>query len=57
MAGFGGIKSALLPNTKVVHGMATLGTLASYLRVKSGKMFLDKHKSTLVRFREMGKTT
>jgi hypothetical protein len=52
MAGFGGIKSAL-PNAKVVHGMATLGTLAAYLTVKSGKMFLDKEKSTLVRFREM----
>ena len=56
MAGFGGIKSAL-PNQKVVHGMATLGTLAAYLRVDNGKMFLDKDKSTLVRFREMGKTT
>ena len=56
MAGFGGIKSAL-PNAKVVHGMATLGTLAAYLTVKNGKMFLDKDKSTLVRFREMGQTT
>lgn len=56
MAGFGGIKSAL-PKTKVVHGMATLGTLAAYLRVENGKMLLDKDKSTLVRFRGMGQTT
>jgi hypothetical protein len=40
MAGFGGIKSAL-PNTKVVHGMATLGTLTAYLNDADGKMFLD----------------
>jgi hypothetical protein len=56
MAGFGGIKSAL-PNAKVIHGMATLGTLAAYLRVENGKMFLDREKSTLVRFREMAQTT
>ena len=56
MAGFGGIKSAL-PKAKVVHGMATLGTLASYLRAEKGTMFLDKDKSTLVRFREKGQTT
>jgi hypothetical protein len=56
MAGFGGIKSAL-PNAKVVHGMATLGTLAAYLNVEKGKMFLDKAKSKVVRFREMDKTT
>ncbi len=52
MAGFGGVQSAL-PNTKVVHGMATLGTLAAYLRVENGKMFLDKDKSKVVKFREM----
>jgi hypothetical protein len=56
MAGFGGIKSAL-PNAKVVHGMATLGTLAAYLKVEKGKMFLDKSKSKVVRFREMAQTT
>ena len=56
MAGFGGIQSAL-PNAKVVHGMATLGTLAAYLRVEKGKMFLDKAKSKVVKFREMGQTT
>jgi hypothetical protein len=56
MAGFGGIKSAL-PNAKVVHGMATLGTLAAYLNVDKGKMYLDKTKSKVVRFREMWKTT
>ncbi len=56
MAGFGGIKSAL-PNVKVVHGMATLGTLAAYLRVEKGKMFLDKANSKVVKFREMGQTT
>jgi hypothetical protein len=56
MAGFGGIKSAL-PNAKVVHGMATLGTLAAYLSVEKGRMFLDKAKSKVVRFREMGQTT
>ncbi len=50
MAGFGGIQSAL-PNAKVVHGMATLGTLAAYLTVKKGKMFLDKAKSKVVKFR------
>jgi len=55
MAGFGGIQSAL-PNEKVVHGMATLGTLAAYLRAENGTMFLDKDKSMLVRFREMGQT-
>ena len=52
MAGFGGIKSAL-PNAKVVHGVATLGTLAAYLSVEKGKMFLNKDKSKVVRFREM----
>ena len=56
MAGFGGVKSAL-PDAKVVHGMATLGTLAAYLRVEGGKMYLDKEKSRVVRFREMDKTT
>jgi hypothetical protein len=56
MAGFGGIKSAL-PNAKVVHGMATLGTLAAYLNVEKGKMFLDKSKSKVVRFREMPQPT
>ena len=56
MAGFGGIKSAL-PNAKVVHGMATLGTLAAYLNVDKGKMYLDKARSKVVRFREMWKTT
>lgn len=55
MAGFGGIKSAL-PDTKVVQGMATIGTLAAYLSVKKGKMFLDKDKSKVVRFRKMEKT-
>jgi hypothetical protein len=55
MAGFGGIESAL-PNSKVVHGMATLGTLTAYLNDANGKMFLDKSKSTLVRFRKMGQT-
>ena len=54
MAGFGGIQSAL-PNAKVVHGMATLGTLAAYLNVHNGKMYLDKDKSKVVRFREMWK--
>ncbi len=54
MAGFGGIKSAL-PEAKVVHGMATLGTLAAYLSVENGKMYLDKSKSKVVRFREKGK--
>jgi len=48
----GGIKSAL-PDAKVINGMATLGTLAAYLRVEKGKMFLDKDKSKVVRFREM----
>jgi hypothetical protein len=56
MAGFGGVKSTL-PNAKVIHGMATLGRLAAFLNVEKGKMYLDKAKSTLVRFREMGKTT
>ena len=56
MAGFGGIKSAI-PNAKVVHGMATLGTLAAYLTTKNGKMYIDKSKSKLVRFREMDKIT
>ncbi len=53
MAGFGGIKSAI-PNAKVVHGMATLGTLAAYLISKNGKMCIDKSESTVVRFRENG---
>ncbi len=56
MAGFGGVQSSL-PNEKVVHGMATLGTLAAYLNVQNGKMYIDKSKSKLVRFREMPKTT
>jgi hypothetical protein len=50
MAGFGGIKSAL-PDAKVVHGMATLGTLAAYLNTRNGKMYLDKSKSKLVKFK------
>jgi hypothetical protein len=37
--------------------MAAIGTLAAYLTVENGKMYLDKDKSTLVRFREMGQTT
>ncbi len=56
MAGFGGIKSAI-PQAKVVHGMATLGTLAAYLTSKNGKMYIDKSKSTCTRFREMDKIT
>ena len=39
----------------MVNGMATLGTLAAYLSVENGKMYLDKSKSKVVRFREMGK--
>lgn len=50
MAGYGGLKSAL-PDEKVAHGMATLGTLAAYLKTQGGKMYLDKSKSKLVRFK------
>jgi hypothetical protein len=50
MAGYGGIKSAL-PDEKVVHGMATLGTLAAYLKTQGGKIYVDKSKSKLVRFK------
>jgi hypothetical protein len=50
MAGYGGIKSAL-PNAKVVHGMATLGTLAAYLNTENGRMYIDKSKSKLVKFK------
>ena len=56
MAGFGGIKSAI-PDAKVVHGMTTLGTLAAYLTTKNGKIYIDKSKSRIVRFRENDKTT
>ncbi len=54
-AGFGGVKSAL-PNAKVVHGMATLGTLAAYLTTMNGRMYLDRSKSTVTRFRAMSLT-
>jgi len=34
-----------------------LGTLAAYLTSKNGKMYIDKCKSTVVRFRAIGKIT
>jgi hypothetical protein len=52
MAGYGGIRSALPQSVKVIPGMTTMGTIASYMTVKGGKVYLDKGKSRVIRFRQ-----
>jgi hypothetical protein len=52
MAGFGGIRNALPESIKVVPGMTTMGTIASYLTVEDGKVLLDKNRSRVIRFRQ-----
>jgi len=52
MAGFGGIRSALPESVKVIPGMTTVGTIASYMTVEGGKVYLDKAKSRVIRFKQ-----
>jgi hypothetical protein len=52
MAGFGGIKNALSESIKVIPGMTTVGTIASYLTVEGGKVLLDKSKTRVIRFKQ-----
>lgn len=52
MAGFGGIRSALPESVKVIPGMTTLGTIASYMTVEGGKVYLNKAKSRVIRFKQ-----
>jgi hypothetical protein len=56
MAGFGGIKSALPESVKVIPGMTTVGTIASYMTVEGGKVYLDKAKSRVIRFKQADTT-
>jgi hypothetical protein len=56
MAGFGGIKSALPESVKVIPGMTTVGTIASYMTVEGGKVYLDKAKSRVIRFKQADPT-
>ena len=56
MAGFGGIKSALPESVKVIPGMTTVGTIASYMTVEGGKVYLDKAKSRVIRFKQVEPT-
>ena len=55
-AGFEGVKSALPPETNVIPGMAALGTIQSYLTVDGGKVFLDKDKTKIIRFKQLNQT-
>jgi len=54
--GFDGIKSALPPETTVISGMAALGTIQAYLTVDGGKVFLDKDKTKVIRFKQANQT-
>jgi hypothetical protein len=56
MAGFGGIRSALPESVKVIPGMTTVGTIASYMTVEGGKVYLDKAKSRVIRFKQADPT-
>ncbi len=56
LAGCEGIRSALSNAFKVVPGMFTVGTISAYLSVEKGKIVLDKNKSKIVRFKELGQT-
>ncbi|MCL4430613.1 MAG: hypothetical protein M1167_07650 [Chloroflexi bacterium] len=56
IAGYGGIKNALPPWMNVVPGMATVGTIGSYLTVEGGKVFLDKNKTKVTRFKQANPT-
>ena len=51
IAGFGGIRNALPESTKVIPGMSTVGTIASYLTVEDGKVLLDKNRTRVIRFK------
>jgi hypothetical protein len=52
MAGFGGISNALPESVKVIPGMTTVGTIASYLTVEGGKVLLDKNRTRVIRFKQ-----
>ncbi|GEM_PF-2028869 len=52
IAGYGGIRNALPPSVKVIPGMATVGTIASYLTVEDGKVLLDRDKTRVIRFKQ-----
>lgn len=56
-AGSEGIQSALPESFKVIPGMATVGTISSYLTVVKGKVILDKSKTKVHRFKELKQTT
>ena len=55
VAGFGGIRNALPESVKVVPGMTTVGTIASYLTVEGGKVLLDKNRTRVIRFKQAEK--
>ena len=55
MAGFGGIRNALPESVKVIPGMTTVGTIASYLTVEGGKVLLDKNRTRVIRFKQAEK--
>jgi hypothetical protein len=57
MAGFGGIRNALPQSVKVIPGMATVGTIASYLTVEGGKVYLDKSRTRVIRFKQAADPT
>ena len=56
IAGYGGIRNALPQSFKVIPGMATVGTIASYLTVENGKVLLDKTKTKVIRFKQANQT-
>jgi hypothetical protein len=56
IAGCGGIRNALHPSVKVIPGMSTVGTIASYLTVENGHVLLDKDKTRVIRFKQANQT-
>ena len=40
----------------VIPGMTTMGTIASYMTVEGGKVYLDKAKSRVIRFKQADPT-
>ena len=56
IAGYGGIRNALPQSFKVIPGMATVGTIASYLTVENGKVLLDKTRTKVIRFKQANPT-
>ena len=56
IAGCGGIRNALHHSVKVIPGMSTVGTIASYLTVENGHVLLDKDKTRVIRFKQANQT-